>query len=753
MKLCIILVCLFSFSLSATTLAQRERVSMKLQEVSLRQVLEQIREQTNLQFMMSKEQGERVGRVSVNAENATVAEVLDKVFASTGLTWVINEDIIVVKERPQSSVLSPAPDCVKGVVKDEKGNPLPGVTVRVKGTILGTSTDADGRFSLLLIDEKEMAFVFSFVGMQSQEVAYTGQKELNIVMQAEVSEIDEVVVTGYLNIDRRHLTSSVTSVRMDDIQKPGITNLNQMLEGKIPDMVVTSNSGEINATPRLRIRGTSTIIGNREPLWVVDGIIVNDPVNLSPDVLNDPDYVNRIGNAISGLNPQDIERLDVLKDAAATALYGTRAANGVIVVTTKRGHVGKPVISCSVTGTFRRHPRYTDDKINLMNSKERIQFSQQLVANHYIYPNNMPLTGYEYVLSRYYSGALTKEQFQTEVDRLQTMNTDWFDLLTKDSFSKDYAINVSGGSDNIRYYASLGYTSEDDVIRRTTNRRYTAAAKLDMTLSSRWRLSFNLNGYLNERKYTQDEVNPIDYAYNTSRAIPAFSEDGSYHFYGVYNRYGSYLNFNILNELVNSYKKQSTSNFTATVNLNYEVTEWLKLSATVSGSVNSANLNGHWGEKTHYIADLRGSDYGEKAPESSLCPYGGELATNNYNTKSYTARLQADFHKYLDENENHFLNVSIGAEANSSRYNAYSHTQRGYYDDRGKSFVTDLSPSSFPTYYSSWVQSNVPTITDNLTNLLSAYATATYGYKDYFTLNANTRYDGSNKFGSRSNEK
>ena len=187
MKLCIILVCLFSFSLSATTLAQRERVSMKLQEVSLRQVLEQIREQTNLQFMMSKEQGERVGRVSVNAENATVAEVLDKVFASTGLTWVINEDIIVVKERPQSSVLSPAPDCVKGVVKDEKGNPLPGVTVRVKGTILGTSTDADGRFSLLLIDEKEMAFVFSFVGMQSQEVAYTGQKELNIVMQAEVA--------------------------------------------------------------------------------------------------------------------------------------------------------------------------------------------------------------------------------------------------------------------------------------------------------------------------------------------------------------------------------------------------------------------------------------------------------------------------------------------------------------------------------------------------------------------------------------
>lgn len=138
-------------------------------------------------------------------------------------------------------------------------------------------------------------------------------------------------------------------------------------------MIVMSNSGEVGVVPKIRIRGTSTLIGNREPLWVVDGIIVQDPVQVSPEELNNPDYINRIGNAIAGLNPQDIERLDILKDAAATALYGAKAANGVIVVTTKKGHVGAPIVNYNMTTTFRQRPRYTDRKINLMNSRERIR--------------------------------------------------------------------------------------------------------------------------------------------------------------------------------------------------------------------------------------------------------------------------------------------------------------------------------------------------------------------------------------------
>ena len=137
-------------------------------------------------------------------------------------------------------------------------------------------------------------------------------------------------------------------------------SIDQMLEGQIPDLMFMSNSGEAGAVPKIRIRGTSSIIGNREPLWVVDGIVVNDPVQISPEELNDPDFVNRIGNAIAGLNPQDIERLDVLKDASATALYGSKAANGVIVITTKRGRVGKPQIRYTNSFNYKLRPRYTD---------------------------------------------------------------------------------------------------------------------------------------------------------------------------------------------------------------------------------------------------------------------------------------------------------------------------------------------------------------------------------------------------------
>ena len=154
-------------------------------------------------------------------------------------------------------------------------------------------------------------------------------------------------------------------------------------------MLVSNNSGEIGVAPKIRIRGTSTLVGNREPLWVVDGVVVKDPVDISPDELNDPDYVNRIGNAISGINPQDIDRIDVLKDAAATAIYGTKAANGVIVITTKHGFEGKPRISYNATVNYKCRPRYTDCSVDVMNSKERIQFSRELLADHYL---SVPIT-------------------------------------------------------------------------------------------------------------------------------------------------------------------------------------------------------------------------------------------------------------------------------------------------------------------------------------------------------------------------
>ncbi|MDO4426329.1 MAG: TonB-dependent receptor plug domain-containing protein, partial [Planctomycetia bacterium] len=182
--------------------------------------------------------------------------------------------------------------------------------------------------------------------------------------------------------------------------------IDQALEGQIPDLLFMQNSGEAGATARLRVRGTSTIVGNREPLWVLDGFILTDPVNVSNDELNDPDYVNYIGNAIQGINPQDIERVDVLKDAAATALYGSRASNGVIVVTTKKGKAGPATISYSTQLNMKMRPRYTDRNINVMNSQDRVAFGTDLVDMHYVFSKNMPLVGYEGEYYRYQTGQI-----------------------------------------------------------------------------------------------------------------------------------------------------------------------------------------------------------------------------------------------------------------------------------------------------------------------------------------------------------
>ena len=590
-------------------------------------------------------------------------------------------------------------------------------------------------------------FILFSLGTLAQS---SGKNEDFVV--ADTISLDNVIVTGYQKIDKRYTTSSVTTIKMEDLKLPGFTSIDQMMEGKIPDLVLTTNSGEINATPRLRIRGTSTLIGNREPLWVLDGIVLTDPVNLSPDVLNDPDYVNRVGNAISGINPQDILRIDVLKDAAATALYGTRAANGVIVITTKSGRVGKPIVSYSANFTARRRPHYTDGKINLMDSNERIQFSQFLAEQHYLYPSGMPLVGYEYALSRLYSGALSQQEFNNEVNKMAGQNTDWFDILCHNSFSHDHSVSVSGGSAAVRYYASLGYTGQDDVIKNTTNRRYTGMAKIDVKFTSKFDMQLNVTGYQNDRKYNAAEVNSTDYAYKTSRAIPAYNDDGSYYYYKKNTGgHAGYLNYSILNELDNSFQKQEVSNIMATLNLHYRPLSWMHLTGILSVNTSSSNAETHYGESTFHSASLRRSEVDEQPGTDSEMPYGGEYTKQTTSTKGYTARLQMDINKYLGEYEQHVINFSLGFEASSTLYKGYKRTDRGFYLDRGETFVVNV-PSTFNSYYE-WMKGNVPTITDERTNLASAYATLSYTYNNLFTLNANTRYDGSNKFGSRSNEK
>lgn len=300
--------------------AQKQQVDLHLKNVSLVDVLMAIEHASTYSFVFKMEDVERVNNLTVRSSNRSVKEILDSCLMNTGLGYDLENNLIVIKRMEQAAI----PLLVSGKVVNRVGEPLPGVTILIKGTTWGAVTDVDGNFKISFFDNQDVVFVFSFIGMKSKEVTYNGQKELSVVLEEDVVTMNEVVVTGYQVIDRKKLTSSVTSVKAEDIMIPGATSIDQMLKGRVPDMMLVTNSGEVGVVPRIRIRGTSTLIGNREPLWVVDGIVVNDPVPISPEELNDPDYINRIGNAIAGLNPQDIDRIDVLKDASATALYGQK---------------------------------------------------------------------------------------------------------------------------------------------------------------------------------------------------------------------------------------------------------------------------------------------------------------------------------------------------------------------------------------------------------------------------------------------
>lgn len=745
----LVLMCFFSITSMAKT---KERISVSFQNEEASTALRKVEKLSG--FKVQYNYSDINFRVTYSAKNESPFTVVKSIIKGHGLKAETKGEYIVIFKVSNSPKAAADNKSIQGVVIDQKGEPLPGAIIRDRINKQNTVSDVNGKF-LITSDADRVVLDVTCLGMKATNWKGKRGEYAFVVMTDDSQVLQDVVITGYQQLDRRNLTSSVTSKDMSELEVAGVSDLSKMLEGKIPDLVSLSGSGEINSTNKIRIRGTSTLVGNREPLWVVDGIIITDPVELSSDVLNNPDYINRIGNAIAGINPQDIKRVDVLKDAAATALYGTRAANGVIVITTKSGREGKPVVSYNAQFTVRKRPYYSDSNINLMNSAERIQFSQYLVDQHYVYPSGMPKVGYEEALSNLYSGNITQSQFEQQVSSMQSMNTDWFSILCHNSLSHDHSVSISGGSDKVRYYTSIGYTDQDDVINNTTNKRYTAMSKIDMDLSSKFKLEMNISGYMNERAYNASEVSPIDYAYNTSRAIPAYDSNGAYSYYqksvSMAGVSSGYLNYNILNELDNSSTNQTTSSVTATGNLRYQPIDDLFFNAIFSANIINADIDEWYGEKSFYASELREAEYGDEIPSSSQMPYGGQLKQDKSKTVGWTARLQGNYNKYFGANMQHNINLALGFEASSSHYTGNSYTQRGYYKDRGKTFATNI-PDTYTSYWN-WQRTNVPTITDTKTNLISAYATASYSFKTFFTVNANGRFDGSNKFGNRGNEK
>ena len=677
MKLCIILVCLFSFSLSATTLAQRERVNMKLQDVSLRQVLEQIREQTNLQFMMSKEQGERVGRVSVDAVNETVAEVLDKIFASTGLTWVVKEDIIVVKERPQQQIQNHAR--VKGVVKDKKGHTLPGVTVLIKGTMMGVVTDADGNYSIELPDAKDVRLLFSFIGMKAQEVKYTGQPELNIVMQEDVAQMEEVVVTGYQTISREKVTGSTSTISSKQLEERYTPNLLDNLEGRVAGLVTYGD--------KTMIRGASSLSAETSPLLVVDGLPIE--------------------GKIEDINPYDVESITVLKDAAATAIYGARASNGIIVITTKKAkESGKTTIDVSANFTV-YEKRNLDYAANFYMTPEQQVEKEREFFDYYFFNNggaiNDPVgttlsyinggknvTPIQYAYCQLAQGEITKAELDQYLEKLKKNNfaKDYEKHILRNRFLQQYNVALRSRSEKFQSNLVVNYRHDNTGMQKAFDNRFTVFYKGTYDMASWLMLNFGINGLLSKAEESNSEY--ASDPFNVPAYYSLFDDNGDYSRYALWigSEHNTALQeasglrsmmFNHLEEL--QYDRLKTSRRNVRYQGELVLRIWDGLTANGSFVYETERRNEQaYSEADSYVMRLLRNLYTQKNGDdyTYLIPKeGGKQTSLKTEGEYWTARGQLNFNRTFGK---HTIDFLVGGELRQTLYSGTRRLLLGYDD-------------------------------------------------------------------------
>ena len=755
---------------SSTIYAQNSTVNLNYKDASFVEVINEFRKQTGVKFMYNLEKVKNKRCKDLIVKNVPTQQAIDIVLKHFNLAYSMVEGVVVVKEQPEKPQ---NPRVIKGIVLDENGSALPGVTVLVKGTTIGVSTDVKGNFSITLPGQKENSLIFSFIGMQTQVIKCTDDKPLKITMKTDASQLEEVTVisTGYSSLPRKDMVGAYTTVKAEDIMMPAYNSIDQMLQGKIPGMVVVNSSSRIGSTPKITIRGTSTIFGNTDPLWVVDGIIQPDPLPIDASSAVTEDMKNLIGNQISWLNPSDIETITVLKDASATAIYGSKASNGVIVITTKKGSAERTSIRYSTHFSFRTRPNY--GMFNYMNSKERIQFSKEAYDAGVRYQSDpLPqIYTYEGLMAMYNKRQINENDFMAQMERLETCNTDWFDILCRNSFSHNHNLSISGGSQKVTYNASFGYSSSHGTQKGDDMTQFTSRLNVNTQFIKSLSITFNLSGSFSDKKGYGPGVNPQSYANQTSRAIPAYDENGKRVFYKRYyeyqlNRSGQLeYGYNILNEMENSYSKNNSKNFNVSINADWSITDWLKYQFVGSIAYSTNNSESFAGEKTSYIErNYRGYAYGTESSGSAkfnaaLLPFGGELATNVINNTSYNMQHKVVFSRTI--NEIHRLNAMAAMEIRSGENKNNTNTVWGYVPERGEILVSPTHPTEITPvggtvpiswgaldklYQGGWKNT---TITNNY---VSFFVTFAYSLKDRYVFNANVRSDASNRFGQDANK-
>ena len=665
---------------------------------------------------------------------------------------------------------------VKGVVVDQAGNPLIGVSVSLKGTTVGTATDGSGAYTLNIPAGTYMV-VFSYVGFATQEISSESANLGRVVLRETSETIREVVVTGYQTIDRKLFTGAASKISMDDLESDGANDISRMLQGKAAGVAIQNVSGTFGAAPKMKIRGSSSIFGEMKPLWVVDGVVLEDVVDVTADELSSGDATTLISSAVAGLNGDDIESFQILKDAAATALYGARAMNGVIVITTKRGRKGQLSMNYSGEFSVRQVPSYRE--YNIMNSQQQMAVYLDLESKgwlNYVDIRNGSNGG---VYRKMYDAMNmldgdgnflvdnTPEGRAAFLQKYEMINTDWFATLFRPSLQQNHSLSISTGLDKARFYASLSYFGDpgwsptDDVDRFTGNINASIDIKPWITLNLLTNGSMRLQKAPGTLARTVDaeagtisrafDINPFSYALNSSRVLRPYDDEGNYEYYTM-----NFAPFNILDELDNNQIDIEVLDTRFQAELDINPTD--KLNIKLMGSARYVKTSQeHKIMESSNMSESYRADYNSSVIEANrnlyrdpdnltavplvVLPKGGFYTRRDNTLLNYYGRAMVNYSNVFDGR--HSLNVLAGTEI--------KHTGRDYSEVYGYGTQYDRGNTPYVDYR---ILKNVIergagyfSYTNFTDRFFAVFANAGYSLDGKYTLNGTVRYDGSNKMG------
>ena len=665
---------------------------------------------------------------------------------------------------------------VHGVVLDENNDPVIGATAAQKGKPgNGAATDIDGKFTLTVPNGSTI--VVTYVGYETAEVKAQPNVTVNIKPKGEV--LQEVVVTGYGNVDKRLFAGATSSVDASKTKLSGVADASRGLEGRVSGVQVQNVSGTFGTAPKIRVRGATSIYGSSRPLWVVDGVILEDNVELSADDLSSGDAQTLIANAVAGLNADDIETFQVLKDGSATSIYGAKANAGVIVITTKTGRKGHTSINYTGEFTYRLKPNYRD--FNISNSQEQMSIYKEMEQKGWLEFASIAngsatgVYGRMYNLINSYDPATGKYGLEnTEAARnsylrqAEYANTDWFDLLFNTNIMQSHAVSISGGTDKGSFYSSVSLMNDPGWYKSSSVERYTFNSNAIYNITDRIRVKIlNSDSYRKQKapgtlsqnvdvvngEVRRDfDINPYSYALNTSRTMDP----------NIYYR-RNYTDFNIFHELENNYIDISVFDvkFQGELNIKPIIKQDQKLDINLLAAYRYSGS-----ERNHYVKDnsnqamayragvvpddalIRGSNtYLYTDPDDpnslpmSVIPQGGILFYNKNSISQYDFRAQAQYMKNF--NEAHLIQVMAGVE--STRIERYAQAFNGY----GIVYENGNLPFLNYNLFKQMQEENGAYFSDGKTYRRSAafYTQPTYSYKGRYILLGTFRYEGSNLMG------